>query len=334
MGQNTRKAISVKKLCKSYKVPQKEKGLKGSFKNLIKRKYKIIEAVTNVTFSIDEGEFVGFIGPNGAGKTTTIKILSGIIHPDSGEIDVFGYIPTQHKNEFKKSFSVVMGQKGQLWWDIPAIDSFSLFKEIYRIPDDVYKANIAELSELLDIKHLMDTPVRNLSLGERMKFELMGALLHNPKILFLDEPTIGLDVLSRKRIKDFLTTINVERNQTIIFTSHYIEDIRALCKRIIAIDKGKIRYDGSFEKISKRITSYKLLTISFNKVISRVELEKYGNISKINDNKAVFHVRKEDLNIVSKNILEHEDIIDFTIEDQPVDEVFEKIFSENNKESL
>ncbi|WP_082452051.1 ABC transporter ATP-binding protein [Paenibacillus ihuae] len=243
--------ISVSNVSKTYKIAIKEPGLSASIKNLFSRKFENKVAVDHISFSIKPGEFIGFIGPNGAGKTTTIKMLSGIIHPSEGSISVMGYTPHRLENNFKRSFAITMGQKNQLWWDIPAIDSFQLIKEIYEITDDDYTRTLQELTELLDVQPLYNTPLRNLSLGERMKFELIGALLHNPKVLFLDEPTIGLDVSSRRRIRDFLKYINAEKKVTVILTSHYPEDITELCNRIIAISHGNIIYDGSIHALNK-----------------------------------------------------------------------------------
>lgn len=235
--------ISVKNVSKIYAILKKEPGLIGSLKTFISRKYEKKIAVDNINFSIEEGDFIGFIGPNGAGKTTTIKMLSGIIHPSSGDITVMGFTPKKLQNAFKKQIAITMGQKNQLWWDIPALDSFQLLKEIYEISNNDFKNILEELTELLDVKHILDVPLRNLSLGERMKMEIIGSLLHSPKILFLDEPTIGLDVSSRRRICEFLKYLNEEKKTTIILTSHYHEDIKALCNRIISIDKGRIIYD-------------------------------------------------------------------------------------------
>lgn len=245
--------ISVKNVSKTYDILRKEPGLFGSIKTLVSRKYEKKTAVDNIDFSIDEGDFIGFIGPNGAGKTTTIKMLSGIIHPSSGDIKVMGFTPKKLQNSFKKQFAITMGQKNQLWWDIPALDSFELLTEIYELSKADYKHNLEELTALLEVKNLLKVPLRNLSLGERMKMEIIGSLLHNPKVLFLDEPTIGLDVTSRRKIREFLKYINKEKKITIILTSHYLEDIQELCNRIIAINKGKIIYDGSIKALPSEV---------------------------------------------------------------------------------
>lgn len=262
--------ISVKDVSKVYNIATKEPGLWASIRNLfIKNNEKKI-AVNHVSFSIQEGDFIGFIGPNGAGKTTTIKMLSGIIHPTEGSIRVMVYVPHLLQNAFKKSFSITMGQKNQLWWDIPAIDSFQLIKEIYEITDDDYKHTLQELTEILDVNHILNTPLRNLSLGERMKFELIGALLHRPKVLFLDEPTIGLDVTSRRRIREFLKYLNMEQKVTVILTSHYLEDIAELCNRIIAISHGSIIYDGSLDFLNKDSLNHTLEEMPLNDIFERL----------------------------------------------------------------
>lgn len=262
--------ISVKNVSKVYKLLKKEPGFLGSIKTLVSRKYEKKIAVDDISFSIEEGDIIGFIGPNGAGKTTTIKMLSGIIHPSSGDILVIGFTPKKLQNAFKKQFAITMGQKSQLWWDIPALDSFQLLKEIYELSDDTFKNILTELTELLDVTHILNTPLRNLSLGERMKMEIIGSLLHSPKVLFLDEPTIGLDVSSRRRIREFLKYINKEKKTTIILTSHYLEDIEQLCNRIIAINKGKIIYDGPLKEIPTDSLKYKQASLSFDDAIENL----------------------------------------------------------------
>ena len=249
--------ISVKHLSKYYQVHQKEPGLGGSIKSLFNRKYYDVKAVDDVSFDIEEGELIGFIGPNGAGKTTTLKTLSGLLYPTKGEVSVLGYTPWKRQPEFQKQFALVMGQKNQLWWDLPAIESFILNREIYEVPKAQYEETLEELSTLLEVKDLLKVQVRKLSLGERMKMELIAALIHSPKVLFLDEPTIGLDVVAQKKMRDFIKAYNIKYKSTIILTSHYIADVRTLCKRIIIIDKGRIIYDDSFDKLVEKYASHK-----------------------------------------------------------------------------
>lgn len=236
--------ISVSSLSKQYRVINKEDGLKGSIKSLFCREYKTVEAVKEINFDIKEGERVGFIGSNGAGKTTTIKMLTGLIHPTSGDIKVLGYSPWERKNEFKREISLVMGNKFQLWWDLPAIESLNLNRKIYDIPQGQYNETVEELSSLLQVEHLLKTPVKQLSLGERMKMEIIAGLIHKPKVMFLDEPTIGLDLESQKTVRKFLQEYNEKQGTTILMTSHYIEDIEAVCDRLIMISKGRIIFDG------------------------------------------------------------------------------------------
>lgn len=320
------KIIEVDHVSKSFNIVKKEEGFMSSLKSLFVRKHESITAVEDISFDVYEGEFVGFIGPNGAGKTTTIKMLSGIIYPSQGSIRVMNFIPQELKEEFKMNFSVIMGQKNQLWWDIPAIDSFLLYKEIYQIPEKMYRNNIDELSELLQVSHVLNIPIRNLSLGERMKLEIIAALLHEPKLLFLDEPTIGLDVFSRRKIRDFLKVINKERKITIILTSHYIEDIKALCSRVIGIHKGKIIYDGPFESISQDLFDSKMVTVTFEYDAPELDLKRYGQLLESNNNKLAFLIKKNMLNEFGKEMFTGRSIIDMNIEDIPVDEVFEKLF--------
>src|SRR4030067_2181425 len=241
--------INVDHLIKYYQVHEKEPGLKGSFQSLFHRQYKQVKAVDDISFIIDQGELVGFIGPNGAGKTTTLKCLSGLLYPTGGAVEVLGFNPWRRQPEFQKQFALVMGQKNQLWWDLPALETFNLNKEIYEIPDKQYRQTLNQLVELLDVKDILKIQVRKLSLGQRMKCELIAALLHNPKVLFLDEPTIGLDVVMQKVMRDFVKQYNRQFKSTIILTSHYMGDVKELCERVIIIDKGKILFDGTLQNV-------------------------------------------------------------------------------------
>jgi ABC-2 type transport system ATP-binding protein len=272
--------ITVDHLTKYYQVHQKEPGMKGSLKSLFNRKYYDAKAVDDISFSIKEGELIGFIGPNGAGKTTTLKCLSGLLYPTSGKVEVLGYTPFQRKHEFLKQISLVMGQKNQLWWDLPAIDSFLLNKEIYEISDKKYRETLDELTKLLDVADILQVQVRKLSLGQRMKCELIAALIHNPKILFLDEPTIGLDVVMQQKLRDFVKEYNKRYNATILLTSHYMKDVEQLCKRVIIIDHGKILYDGALADIVKKYVKNKTLTVVFEKPVDRQKLAKLGEVIK------------------------------------------------------
>jgi ABC-2 type transport system ATP-binding protein len=319
--------ITVKNVLKVYDIAKKDPGLLASIKSLFVKKYEKKVAVDHINFSINEGDFIGFIGPNGAGKTTTIKMLSGIIHPTEGSINVMGYVPHQLQNAFKKNFSITMGQKNQLWWDIPALDSFQLIKEIYEITNDDYTRTLQELTELLDVNHIINTPLRNLSLGERMKCELIGALLHGPKVLFLDEPTIGLDVSSRRKIREFLKYINKEKKVTVILTSHYLEDIEELCNRILAISQGKIVYDGSLKLINKDMLNYKYVSFAFDQVEALALVETYGKVIEKSETNAKMMVDKEDLKELGKVIFSNDHIFDMTIEEVPLNDIFESLFN-------
>lgn len=321
--------IKVKNLSKTYDYYKKQPGLLASVKSLFKREKLFTKAVNNISFSIDEGELVGFLGPNGAGKTTTLKMLSGILYPTSGEAQVLNYTPWKRQKEYQKQFALVMGQKNQLWWDLPAMESFILNKEIYEVPDKIFKKNLDELVELLGIQDVLNIQVRKLSLGQRMKCELIAALLHKPKVLFLDEPTIGLDVVAQKNIRDFIKKYNQEKKTTIILTSHYMEDISQLCKRIIIIDSGRIAYDGGLNELIKKYAPYKLLNITFNNNgIKRDEAQKYGEIDKFNQFAVSFKVKREKIKEAAANILASDlPVDDIIIDEVEVDSVIRKIFS-------
>ncbi|MBK1812725.1 ATP-binding cassette domain-containing protein [Clostridium sp. YIM B02505] len=293
---------------------------------MIARKYVKKIAVDNISFSIDEGDFIGFIGPNGAGKTTTIKMLSGIIHPSAGDIKVMGFTPKKLQNSFKKQFAITMGQKNQLWWDIPALDSFHLLKEIYEISDQDFNNILEELIDLLDAKHILNVPLRNLSLGERMKMELIGSLLHSPRVLFLDEPTIGLDAPSRRKIREFLKYINNDKKITIILTSHYLEDIEALCNKIIAINKGRVIYNGALKAIPTDALNYKQVSVSFDNKNAIKTLESYGKCIEETSSSAKFLINKDDLKNFGKEVFTSNNFYDINIEEVPIDDTFENLF--------
>lgn len=285
------------------------------------------EAVKNISFTIEEGEFVGFIGPNGAGKTTTLKMLSGILYPSSGEARVLGFVPWQRKPQFHKQIALVMGNKNQLWWELPAQDSFILNKEIYELSDSQFQKNVKELTTLLNIVHLVQVPVRKLSLGERMKAELVAALLHEPKVLFLDEPTIGLDVVSQKALRDFLVDWNQRKHTTILLTSHYMEDIKALTERVITIDHGQIIYDGRLDDLIKKFVAEKVLKITFkNGEVSRLALEGYGKIHSLEKDYAELIVSRPKITEVTKEILDRFPVDDLLVEEVKIEEVVRRIF--------
>ncbi len=321
--------ISVKNLSKHFKQYKKDPGLLGSIKSLFHREYFTIKAVDNISFEINEGEFIGFIGPNGAGKTTTLKCLSGLLYPTSGDVRVIGYKPFDRKENFLKQISLVMGQKNQLWWDLPAMDSFLLNKEIYEVPDNQFKKILDDLVDMLDVKDVLNVQVRKLSLGQRMKCELIAALLHNPRVLFLDEPTIGLDVTMQKRLRDFFKMYNAKFHTTVILTSHYMDDVRELCKRVVIIDKGKIVYDGGLDDIVKRFVREKYITMRFLKTVSRGDIERFGKIINFSGDLATISVARENIPAVSAKMLEKLPVDDVDIKEMNLDDVVRLIFEKN-----
>ena len=318
--------ISVKNLSKSFNYYKKVPGLWGSVKGLFHREKLTKTAVDDISIEIHEGEFLGFVGPNGAGKTTTLKMLSGILYPTSGEISVLGYKPFKRQPEFQKQFSLVMGQKNQLWWDLPAIESFMLNKAIYEIPDKLFKKNLDELTELLDIQDILNVQVRKLSLGQRMKCELTAALLHSPKVIFLDEPTIGLDVVSQKNIRDFLLAYNKRSKATILLTSHYMEDIRRLCDRVVIIDHGKIIYDGNYKNLTNRYAESKRLELVLNRNVDPSEFKKYGEILSYRDHLVSLSIERKRSAHITAEILEKFPVEDLTIHEKDMEEIVGEIF--------
>lgn len=318
--------IAVSNLTKIYRVPKKEMGWRGFLKNLFKREYKKIKALDNISFKIDRGELVGLIGPNGAGKTTTMKILSGILYPTSGQISVLGFVPFKKKREFLKQIAFVMGQKNQLLWDLPAYDTFVLFKEIYEISDIQFKETLDELTVLLDSKDLLTHPVKTLSLGQRMRMELIASVLHRPKILFLDEPTIGLDVVAQKIIRDFIKEYQRRYKATIILTSHYMEDVKELAKRVMIINNGKIIYDGSLDQVIKKYVKDKIITVVLEKETDEKTLRTISPRFELNFPRVVFRIPRDQLEkkveLISRNIT----FADITIEEERIEEVIRKIF--------
>ncbi len=320
--------IEVENLSKSYRVYQKREGLWASVKGLFHREYREVDAVRDVNFTVNEGEFVAFLGPNGAGKTTTLKLLSGVINPTHGNVRVMGHIPWRRENDYRRRFALVMGQKNQLWWDLPAMESFRLNQHIYRIPADQFERTRDELTEMLDVTRLLHQPVRELSLGERMKMELIAALLHRPEVLFLDEPTIGLDVVAQHKIQQFLKSYQQEQKNTILLTSHYMKDIEALCKRAIIIANGSIYHDGSLEEIVDRFSTERLVTLEVSDVQSLVELRNLPDVIRIDEPKIQFRVHREQVGKVLSEILSKHAVNDIAVEDPPLEQVISKVFSE------
>src|SRR6266516_4131203 len=321
--------ISVADLCKTYTMPEREAGLWSSLKSLVRRKTRAVRAVDAITFDITHREIVGFLGPNGAGKTTTLKMLSGLLHPTGGTANVLGFIPWELKPEYLCSMTLVMGQRNRLSWDIPAADSFLLNQAIYRLPDDEYKATYKELDELLELEPLMKKPVRNLSLGERMKCEIAAGLLHRPKVLFLDEPTIGLDITGQASIREFLREYNRRTGATILLTRHYMADVTALCERILIIHHGQLKYDGGINDLSRKIAPFKLIGVRLAERNSH-DLRKYGTPVQNEEDweKQYIQVKAEDVTRITSGLLADLPIHDITITDPPIEDVIEQAFNQ------
>jgi len=319
--------IEVENLSKIYRTQKRLPGLAGAVKGLFSRDYTEVRAVDGVSFNIEEGELVGFLGPNGAGKTTTLKMLSGILYPTLGAARVMGFTPADRKNEYRRQFALVMGQKNQLWWDLPAQESLFLNKEIYGVSDADYKETLDEMTELLQVKHLLGIMVRELSLGERMKFELIASLLHRPRVLFLDEPTIGLDVVAQKNIREFIKDYNRRTKTTILLTSHYMNDIQALCDRVVVINHGKKVFDGRLDAVVERFSQTKRITITFKDGgVSPEQLAVFGKVLESTKVKVVLQVPREEVKKASNEILSRFDVDDINIEEVPIEEVIEKVF--------
>jgi len=323
--------IEATNLVKTYRVFQKKPGLRGALVNLVHREHKNVQAVDGVSFVIEPGEMVAFLGPNGAGKTTTLKMLSGLIYPTSGTANVLGYIPWNREDAFRRSFSLVMGQKNQLWWDLPAADSFQLHREIYSIPDDAYRNTLGELTELFDVAELTRQPVRELSLGERMKMELIAALLHKPQLLLLDEPTIGLDVVAQVKIQKCLKEYNAQRGVTMLLTSHYMRDVEALCSRALVITHGRVLFDGPLSKLTDRFGSAKLLKVQFTGESPPAGLEQYGEVVECTGPVANLRVERGRIADVLNSILDRHAVIDISVQDPPLESVIARVFEEGKE---
>jgi ABC-2 type transport system ATP-binding protein len=320
--------VSVQKLSKSYEYTKKQPGLANALGNLFRRKRYFKKAVKSVSFEIKEGELVGFLGPNGAGKTTTLKMLSGILTPTAGQASVLGYVPWERKGAYQKQFAMVMGQKNQLWWDLPPMESFLLNKEIYEVEDKRFKENLEKLTKILKVKDVLQKQVRQLSLGERMKCELIASLLHDPKVLFLDEPTIGMDVVAQKNIRDFLLNYNRERKTTILLTSHYMEDIMKLCQRIIIIHHGTIIYDGATDRLIKKYAPVKVVKVYLEKEVTRREAEQLGEIYEFDSAAITYSVPRKKIKEAAAKILASSlPVRDIDIGEIKVEKIIRNIFS-------
>ncbi len=323
--------IEIEKLSKSYRVYQKKEGLAASVRGLFRREYRHVNAVREIDLQVERGEFVAFLGPNGAGKTTTLKLLSGVINPDSGMCRVMGYVPWERRNEYRRRFALVMGQKNQLWWDLPALESFRLHQHIYGIEPEQFARTRDQLTEMLDVGRLLGQPVRELSLGERMKMELIAALLHSPDVLFLDEPTIGLDVIAQHKIQQFLKDYQQERKNTILLTSHYMKDIEALCKRVVIIANGSIYHDGSLAAIVDKFSSEKIVTLQLADETSLEGLQDLPNVLEVQPPKIKFLVERDEVGKTLSEILSRHRVNDIHVEDPPLEEVIASAFSDAEK---
>ncbi|MDH3190635.1 MAG: ATP-binding cassette domain-containing protein [Acidimicrobiia bacterium] len=320
--------VVVRSLTKEFKVPVRDTGLKASVQSLFKRQFSMVEAVRDISFDLEPSEIVGFLGPNGAGKTTTIKMLTGLLHPTNGNALVLGYPPWERSKDLLRRISLVMGQRNNLAWDLPALDSFALNKAIYGIPDDVFAERQARYIETLDLGGLVNKPVRNLSLGERMKMEIAGALLHGPEVLFLDEPTIGLDVTMQRRLRNFLLEYNADTGATILLTSHYMADVAALAQRVIVIDHGQILFDGPLAQLSDRFSTHKKLTIEATDLPP--DLESWGKVLERNPYRAVLEVPRDSVSLVTTQVLSEATVTDLSIEEPPLEDVIDRVFTTHN----
>jgi len=321
-------AIEIEQLAKSYSVHRKREGVLASLAGLFRREYREVRAVRGIDLTVEPGEFVAFLGPNGAGKTTTLKLLSGVITPTSGTARVLGHVPWRRENAYRRRFALVMGQKNQLWWDLPAAESFRLHQQIYAIERERFERSRDELCEMLEVSDLLGQPVRELSLGERMKMELIAALLHSPEVLFLDEPTIGLDVVAQHTIQTFLREYQQHREVTILLTSHYMKDVAALCRRVVIIARGEIIYDGPLTEIVGRFAGQKVITLQMTDGQVPDGLDRYGDVLSIEVPRVKLRVDREQITHVLSDVLARHAVADVSVEDPPLEEVIADMFTQ------
>ena len=326
----TEHSVRVDGLLKVFDVPEREAGLRAAAKGLLRRKTREVRAVDEIAFTIEPGEVVGFLGPNGAGKTTTLKMLSGLLYPTGGEALVLGLVPSKRQRDFLSRITLVMGNRNQLQWDLPALDSYELNRAIFRIPRDQFTSTRDELIELLEIGDLVRKPVRQLSLGERMKAEIVGALLHQPQVLFLDEPTIGLDVTMQKRIRAFVAEYNASHGATVLLTSHYMADVEALCERVIVIHHGQILFDGPLTALADQFAAYKTIGVALEN--GRTDLSRYGEVIHRDGDWITLRVPKSETSRVTASLLTQEQVLDLNVEDPPIEDVIELVFAQERPE--
>ena len=317
--------VEVRDLRKTFKVPVREAGLRAAVRALFHRKTRDVDAVDGISFHIGSGEIVGFLGPNGAGKTTTLKMLAGLLYPTGGSASVLGFVPSRREKAFLSQITLVMGNRQQLQWDLPAVDSFELLRAIYRVPPDRYRRTRDELIDMLDLGDLVTKPVRNLSLGERMKVETAAALLHSPRVLFLDEPTIGLDVTMQKRIRAFVAEYNRRSGATVLLTSHYMADVQALCRRVIVIHHGRILFDGALADLASGVAAYQ--TIGLTLLDGATELSAYGQVIHRQGDHVTLRVARAEAPRLTARLLAEVGVADLTIEDPPIEDVIESVFA-------
>jgi ABC-2 type transport system ATP-binding protein len=323
-------AIEVRALSKVYRVHERAAGLRAAVASIFRRRYKEVTAVDDLSFSIAPGERVGFLGPNGAGKTTTLKVLAGLLHPTAGEVRVSGHVPQKRERAFLERIALVMGQKQQLIWDLPPVETFALNRAIYDVPKDAFDRTLKELDELLGLSPIWGKPTRQLSLGERMKCELAAALLHGPRVLFLDEPTIGLDVAMQLAVREFVRTYADRTGATVILTSHYMDDVVALCPRVVVIDKGRLRHDGDLVTLSRTVRPDKRIVLRFRpggRPPDRAALERAGTVVELDAARAVLQTPQESVRDAIAHVFATEDVADLTVEDPPLEEVMREVFA-------
>ncbi|RLS76793.1 MAG: ATP-binding cassette domain-containing protein [Planctomycetota bacterium] len=326
VAASTDAVIRVAGLAKEYRVYDKPEGLLASVRGLFRRRSRVVEALRGVDLAVGQGEFVALLGPNGAGKTTLLKLLSGIITPTRGAATVLGHVPWERADAFRRRFALVMGQRNQLWWDLPAAESFRLHQEIYRIEPARFERTRDELVDMLGVRDLMLRPVRDLSLGERMKLELVAALLHEPEVLFLDEPTIGLDVVAQHTIHQFLRHVQKERRTTVVLTTHYMKDVAALCERVVVITRGSILYDGSLQRIVDRFTTHKIVTLDFDEAPDRDRVERFGFPCEVRGPRVVLRIDRGRIADALPTLLRSEGVRDVSVEDVPLEEIVAELF--------
>jgi ABC-2 type transport system ATP-binding protein len=326
---STQAPVRVRQLTKIYRVHEREEGLAATARSLFRRRFKEIAAVRDVSFEIGEGEVVGFLGPNGAGKTTTLKMLSGLLYPTAGEVLVAGYVPWKRERPLLRTITLVMGNRSQLVWDIPAADSMRVLQEVFQIDEARYRAALDELTDLLDLEPLLHKPVRSLSLGERMKVEFAAALIHEPRVLFLDEPTIGLDVTMQSRMRRFVAEYNRRTGATILLTSHYMDDVVALCKRVVVIHHGHVLYDGGLADLAERMAPYKLIRVVLHEAALGLPLAAYGEEIERDETRVTLRVPRDEapdrITRLVQDLRDH--VVDLTLEDPPIEEVIDRVFT-------